>query len=1513
MRNSGKFSNNKIARLKLTLKDPPLTKDVEAEEAIESIIVTWGEVAAAGGYHVMWKSGAEAHDTDGSLGRRDVVVGGTTKTHTITGLTGGVEYEVQVIAYNEAGQSTQTPMRDSQATTTAISPPDPDNTVLVGNATQRFPGTALWSIGTDANGITQWQTRAQAFTTGDETAVLGSVTFTGIKRKLATSEFDVHIYSDNGGEPGDRLHTLTRPNFANVPLNSEQSVTFGTPAGETITLAANTTYFVSAIADVGDGEVQLRHTQDKDEDPESNEGWSIAYKCVQYDMAGTYANCDWHATTKVYYSLMMVLNSPLEAGKPQFSITGSQAFEGSGVQFTVSLSSALGEVATVDYSTADDTATTADSDYTAVSDATLTFAANETVKTFTIATGDDSTDEDDESFNVVLSSPSDNAQLGDVTSASGLIVNNDQTTQTEVTVSFERDMYSVAEGGSVDVNVKLSADPERTVTIPITATAQLTGTTAVFSVPTNVTFASGDVSKTITFNSMQDTFNNDGETVKLSFGSPMPDGVTATTGTTESLVSIADDDAPAVTVSFEDAEYSVAEGGSIPVNVKLSADPERTVTIPIVATAQLTGTTAVFSVPMNVTFASGDESKTITFSSTQDTSDNDGETVKLSFGSPMPDGVTATTGTTESLVSIADDDDPEVTVSFDQGSYTVAESDDLSTSGVQENEATVKVTLSADPERQVVIPIGELRLDGVTAGDYSGVPGNVTFESGDTEMSFTFTALHDTDDDDEQLRLTLGPLPPGVTALAPYSVVVSITDDDDPQVTVKFGAAMYTVLEGGSASVTVILSADPERTVTIPLTKDPMNGLSDGDYDGVPTNVEFVSGQTEAPFTVTASADEEDDDDESVVVSFGELPAGVTAPDAVSTDASETTIAIVDGNVPDVMVKIEASSQTVAEGASVTVTVTLDQAPERAVTIPLTTTPIGTYSADDLDVDMGDPLPTSVEFLEDELSKSFTIRAKDDDIDDDDEGLTIGLGTLPSKVSAGSPSAVTVNITDNDDPQVSVSFAKAAYSVAEGSQQAIMVKLSADPEREITLEFTYTEGDGADAGDYSVDPDPVLLVFNPGDTENSFTFKAAADDDDDDGETVEIGFTTPLPTGVTLASSGSETVVTIEPVQTILIGGGGGGGGGGGPSPSEADFEWTVKHDIDQLDTTNDWPTDVWSDGKTLWVAENGPGADDGVYAYDLTTGERVEEYEFPLAETNPRPPRPLVRRHDWPGLRIAAATASSPTTLPPGERVEALEIVLAERNRDARAIWSDGTIMWVLDGGKNSLFAYDLATRELLGEYFLDSGNDDPRGLWSDGIVYCVSDDAAKRIFAYRMPASEGETALERVRDEEFDKLSRASNNSPRGIWSDGDVMYVADANDDRVYTYNMPARADASLASLSLAGVNIGDFHGRKTRYEGTPRGGVAETTVEAIAKQSGAMVVIGPRRRRPRDRGAPGLPGRGYRDHRDCDLSGRQPHARLPGGARIRQRRTGAGVRLQQGRVARRRRCLHRRRFG
>ena len=76
-------------------------------------------------------------------------------------------------------------------------------------------------------------------------------------------------------------------------------------------------------------------------------------------------------------------------------------------------------------------------------------------------------------------------------------------------------------------------------------------------------------------------------------------------------------------------------------------------------------------------FASGERSKSFTFAASPDTVDDDGESVKLSFGD-LPDRVSAGT-VAESTLSIVDDDDPAVSVRFGQASYSVAESDDAGT------------------------------------------------------------------------------------------------------------------------------------------------------------------------------------------------------------------------------------------------------------------------------------------------------------------------------------------------------------------------------------------------------------------------------------------------------------------------------------------------------------------------------------------------------------------------------------------------------------------------------------------------------------------------------------------------------------------------------------------------------------------------------------------------------------------------------------------------------------------
>src|SRR5205823_1028339 len=91
--------------------------------------------------------------------------------------------------------------------------------------------------------------------------------------------------------------------------------------------------------------------------------------------------------------------------------------------FTVSLSNPSDETITVDYATADGSAT-AGSDYNAITTTTLTFNPGETSKLVTVVVKGDTTYESDETFFVNLSNASSNATINDGQGV-GTILNDD--------------------------------------------------------------------------------------------------------------------------------------------------------------------------------------------------------------------------------------------------------------------------------------------------------------------------------------------------------------------------------------------------------------------------------------------------------------------------------------------------------------------------------------------------------------------------------------------------------------------------------------------------------------------------------------------------------------------------------------------------------------------------------------------------------------------------------------------------------------------------------------------------------------------------------------------------------------------------------------------------------------------------------------------------------------------------------------------------------------------------------
>ena len=342
----------------------------------------------------------------------------------------------------------------------------------------------------------------------------------------------------------------------------------------------------------------------------------------------------------------------------------------------------------------------------------------------------------------------------------------------------------------------------------------------------------------------------------------------------------------------------------------MSRAPGSDAVIPL-STTNLDGATGddYSGVPASLTFGPTDMEKTFTFTATQDSVDDDGESVKLTFDSPLPAGVSRGS-VPETTVSINDDDDPVVTVNFELASYSVSESDDASTVDDKENEVTVKVTLSAEPERTVDITLIPANQGDTSDADYSLSAASVTFGPTETSKTFTFTATQDSvDDDGESVKLTFGSaLPAGVSRGSVPETTVSINDDDVPAVEVSFEQDSYTVSEGSGVTVKVKLDAEPERTVDITLI--PANqGASDDDYSLSAASLTFGPTDMEKTFTFTATQDSDDDDRESVKLTFGSpLPTGVSAGTTY-----ETTVSITDDDVPAVEVSFELASYSVSE------------------------------------------------------------------------------------------------------------------------------------------------------------------------------------------------------------------------------------------------------------------------------------------------------------------------------------------------------------------------------------------------------------------------------------------------------------------------------------------------------------------------------------------------------------------------------------------------------------------------
>ena len=451
------------------------------------------------------------------------------------------------------------------------------------------------------------------------------------------------------------------------------------------------------------------------------------------------------------------------------------------------------------------------------------------------------------------------------------------------------------------------------------------------------------------------------------------------------LTFVDDEATPVATISS--APTAVNEGENIEIEITLT----RAATVGQVINVTITDDDNALSgtLPSFVLVAAGDTSKTVELTTASNTIQNDGAhdvTFVLQLNAEYS---YYTLGTDKSVtITVRDDDTPPL-----------APENLRAQAG--DTEATLRwdAPPASNPDHGQPVLRYEYRVKVGTGsfGSWTTIPNS----DADTR-SQTFTGL--TNDQEYTYEVAaVNVAGRGTEAQKSVTPIVGVA--------VSFAAGTLSVDEGDDATVTVTLALAPAvgETVTVPLTATPGTGLDSTEYSGVPMNVTFDAGDISKSFTVTAVDDTDDEPDRLLTFSFGTLPEGY-----VPGTHETLALTVADNDVPIVSASFgaAAASAAVAEGIPFDVTVSLSQAPEREVALPIVATRGANLAADEVD-----GVPSSLTFAADEASKSFTVTFTDDALEEGNETLTLAFGTLPDRVnSAGANPQLVLTVVDDDGP-----------------------------------------------------------------------------------------------------------------------------------------------------------------------------------------------------------------------------------------------------------------------------------------------------------------------------------------------------------------------------------------------------------------------------------------------------------------------------------------------------------------
>ena len=904
------------------------------------------------------------------------------------------------------------------------------------------------------------------------------------------------------------------------PSGAVTTITVGAAAGTNagsgdFSLSSNATLTIAAGATASTGTVTVTAVDDTEDGPDKS-----------VTVSGSATN-----TQGITDPSDLTLTITDDDDEPSLSIGPASVTEGdsgsAALTFTVSLSAASRHEITVDYADAGSGTATSGTDYTALADGTLTFAAGDTSKTVTVAVTGDTTDEPNETVGVTLSGAT-NATIS-TAAGTGTITDDDDAP----TVTLALSPVSIAEGGASNastVTASLDHPSSAETTITVGAAAGTNAVPGDFSLSSNatLTIAAGATSSTgvVTVTAVDNTADEPDKSVTVSGTATNTQGITQPSAVTLAVTD--DDDAP--TLSIGSASVTEGDSGStnLTFTVNLSAASGRQVTVQYADAGSGTATSGTDYTALTggtLTFAAGDTSKTVTVSVTGDTTDEPNETVAVALSSPTNATVSSTAGSGTGTIT-DDDDAPAVTLALSRTS--------IAESGAT-NSATVTASLDRASSAVTTITVSAAADTNAVPGDFSlSSSTTLTIAAGSTSSTgtVTVTAVDNTADEPDKSVTVSGSAANSQGITQPSAVTLSITDDDDaPTLSID----SPTVTEGDSSSTnltfTVTLNPASGRQVTVAYADAGTGSATSGtDYTALSGGtLTFAAGDTTKTVTVSVTGDTTDEPNETVAL---ELSGATNA--AISTAKGTGTITD-DDAVPTVTLALSRTS--IAESGATnaaTVTASLDRASSAETTITVSAA-AGTNAVPG-DFSLSGSTTLTIAAGSTSSTGTVTVTAVDNTADEPDKSVTVS-GSATNSQGITQPSSVTLAITDDDDaPTLSIGPTSVTEGDSGSTNLTFTVTLSPASGRQVTVQYADAGTGSATSGTDYTALSGGTLTFAAGDTSKTVTVSVTGDTADEPNETVVVTLSGPTNAGVSsTADTGTGTITDDDAAPTVTL------------------------------------------------------------------------------------------------------------------------------------------------------------------------------------------------------------------------------------------------------------------------------------------------------------------------------------------------------------------------------------------